>query len=414
VEKEQECEFQQEFHDRNLPCLVTGLEAISFSLVNQSWRTHYVAKDSSIQEGSEVMDKGVASEINPRWFLETLGGDCEVPLRYNADPSSFSLDEEGRADECQTRKVTMRDWIQMLQSYDGGNNEVVECTEDSPKPIYYLKDWHLQQILECKRNHTSLQSSTELSSQLYVCPTIFPHDLLNSFLTKFTKGDYRFCYWGPANSSTLRHSDVLHSFSWSYNVQGTKEWTFFSPFDDHKTLKMIQKTGQAIFVPATWQHQVINLEETISINHNWITTANIDLTWQCLMAEMVAIRDELMKWQGDNSKMGEDTEAYENMLRGCVGLDVSSFFFMALLRLVDVIKILLDHLGESDSGNDQERKEILFGVFRLTAILDEVMTADEDLVQLNGRLEATMQSDMLARKGAHMAKFLITWVNSLS
>jgi hypothetical protein len=132
------------------------------------------------------------------------------------------------------------------------------------------------------------------------------------------------------------------------------------------------------------------------------------------MAEMVAIRDELMKWQGDNSKMGEDTEAYENMLRGCVGLDVSSFFFMALLRLVDVIKILLDHLGESDSGNDQERKEILFGVFRLTAILDEVMTADEDLVQLNGRLEATMQSDMLARKGAHMAKFLITWVNSLS
>ena len=36
------------------------------------------------------------------------------------------------------------------------------------------------------------------------------------------QSDYRFCYLGPAGSSTPVHADVLRSFSWSVNVCGRK------------------------------------------------------------------------------------------------------------------------------------------------------------------------------------------------
>ncbi|KAL3910355.1 MAG: hypothetical protein SGILL_007723 [Bacillariaceae sp.] len=385
--------FQQEFHNRNLPCLVTGLERRHFSFVHENWRSQHNESEETIKR---------------QWFLETLGSDCQVPLRYNENSSH--LDKDGRADECKTRNVTMKEWIQMLQDIQSGE----KCSNGCSKPTYYLKDWHLQQILEEERNQTS--NPVDNPPCLYSCPSIFQHDLLNSFLRKFTKGDYRFCYWGPAKSSTLRHSDVLHSFSWSYNVQGTKEWTFFSPFDDgdDTSFQVIQRTGQAMFVPATWQHQVVNLEETISINHNWITTANLDLTWECLRTEMAAIRDELSKWQGNgsNSNMEQDLEACENMLRGCVGLDVSSFFFMTLVRLLEVTKNLMDLHGRGDIGTTHERTA-QFDTFRLVEVLKRVMGSDQDLVQLQGRLCAVLQSNTLAADAESTVKSLIDWVESL-
>ncbi|KAL3914542.1 MAG: hypothetical protein SGILL_006066 [Bacillariaceae sp.] len=306
----------------------------------------------------------------------------------------------------------MKEWVEILQSIDVENGTgrasgtVNGKQGDNLETVYYLKDWHLQQIRSQKEVQTKPQ-------QLYSCPGIFQHDLLNPFLIKYTKGDFRFCYWGPANSSTLRHSDVMHSFSWSYNVHGTKEWTFFSPYDDSETFSVLQKTGQAIFVPATWQHRVVNLEETISINHNWITASNLDLTWECLKTEIAAIRDELMKWQGEN--MEHDMEACENMLRGCVGLDVSSFFFMTLMRLTEVIASLLLLLEDHDADKNQTQQHMarLVEMSRLTDVLEKVMCFNQDLVQLGDRISVTMQSETFAFEAERMAKSLIEWVTSL-
>jgi hypothetical protein len=36
---------------------------------------------------------------------------------------------------------------------------------------------------------------------------------------------------------------------------------------------VIQRSGDLIFVPSGWYHQVHNLEPTVSINHNWINAA---------------------------------------------------------------------------------------------------------------------------------------------
>ena len=33
--------------------------------------------------------------------------------------------------------------------------------------------------------------------------------------------------------------------------------------------KVVQEAGETIFVPSGWYHQVTNLVDTVSINHNW-------------------------------------------------------------------------------------------------------------------------------------------------
>ena len=42
-----------------------------------------------------------------------------------------------------------------------------------------------------------------------------------------------------------------------------------------RSYEVIQETGDVIFVPSGWHHQVLNLEDTFSINHNWFNGANV-------------------------------------------------------------------------------------------------------------------------------------------
>eukprot|EP00539_Tryblionella_compressa_P002362 CAMPEP_0178734908 /NCGR_PEP_ID=MMETSP0744-20121128/1602_1 /TAXON_ID=913974 /ORGANISM="Nitzschia punctata, Strain CCMP561" /LENGTH=502 /DNA_ID=CAMNT_0020387235 /DNA_START=151 /DNA_END=1656 /DNA_ORIENTATION=- len=399
TQQKQPWSFRREFQNLNIPCLITGLDATHFQRLNEKWRRNKTPYDDD--ENEEEKEEEEAGKINRRWFLEHLGEDHQVPLRYyKEEDSTQCLDGEGRAVECKTRMVTMKDWIDILNKAANNNS-----------PVFYLKDWHLQQELPS-------------SPPLYSCPEIFRHDLLNSFLMRFTTGDYRFCYWGPAQSVTNRHSDVLHSFSWSYNVAGTKEWTFYSPFltdteeidpmanasgkQDRVIFTVRQETGQTIFVPAKWQHTVVNLEETISINHNWITTSNLDLTWVCLKTEMIAISNELQSW-GD--VMQADAEVLENMLRGCVGLDVTSFFLMILVQLLELAQHLSPLRNEITNKelNIARKEEVMFDIFQLSQVLQDVVAADDELVQLRNRLGAILKSDSLAEKAERMAKTLLGW-----
>ena len=99
--------------------------------------------------------------------------------------------------------MSLANWIDFLDQAAKGEEE--ENGKNSSGE-YYLKDWHLQSHLR--------EQSTETTAPLYRVPPHFQYDLLNAFLTKFTKnGDYMFTYWGPAGSRTRLHSDVLNSFS---------------------------------------------------------------------------------------------------------------------------------------------------------------------------------------------------------
>ena len=48
------------------------------------------------------------------------------------------------------------------------------------------------------------------------------------------------------------------------------------------THAMPQGPGEIVFVPSGWWHQVENVTDALSINHNWVNAANIHYSWRLL------------------------------------------------------------------------------------------------------------------------------------
>jgi hypothetical protein len=400
-------DFRRNFLHANVPCKIRGLEA-HFGGAATNW-TH--------------QEKGSSSTIHREWFLTHIGEDTHVPVRHQqpqqpkydgGPPSNAQLDEDGRAVECETLHIPLQRWIDMLDDADAtdvheesNSTSVRMSTHQSPcDPSYYLKDWHLVAWLA---QHAAEQLP------LYRVPPIFSYDLLNGFLSRHTTGDYRFVYWGPANSTTELHSDVLNSYSWSYNVCGCKEWTFYPPSCsvvpsdefNHPQLRddpaaavsivVLQQAGECMFVPAGWKHRVVNTEETLSINHNWITTSNLSLTWNCLQTEMRAIEGELTAW----GIAADCWDARENMLLGCVGLDVTSFFLMILSRALELL--------QQDLGDVDDDWGVPFDLVCLGDLLSQLL--GDEALHAYARLAATLLGDTPAALAIEMAKTTLNMID---
>jgi hypothetical protein len=346
-------EFRQEFLRCNRPCLIRGIQDKPyFAQVHQDWTT--------MGTGT-----GTPASINVQWFQENVGNDTLVPVRKE---TSGAIDDDGRAEECQVIAIPLREWIQ----------------NDRSDKTMYLKDWHLVQFL---------------GQQIYFVPPLFQKDLLNAFGTTFLNGDYKFVYWGPAGSKTPLHSDVLHSFSWSYNVVGEKKWTFHvnnhmdSALEEMGVVVVHQHAGEAMFVPATWKHEVENVVETLSINHNWVTTDNIDLTWACVETEMVAVRFEMKKWGLDGH------EAMEKMLRGCIGIDVTMFFLLCWTSL-------LEPWGQKEKSRDD-----YFDIFRLGSMMEKLFSMED--LDLQARLAIVLVSETKADDAVRVARRILRQIKIL-
>ncbi|RZC38393.1 jmjC domain-containing protein 4, partial [Asbolus verrucosus] len=170
---------------------------------------------------------------------------------------------------------------------------------DSPK-LKYLKDWHLK--------------NTYKEDNFYQVPIYFASDWLNEFLVENSEDDYR-------EENVLR--DALNNLP--YDITQT--------YCDKKHFEVIQNPGEAIFVPSGWYHQVWNLEDTISINHNWVNGCNIDKMWDAIKNNLNHVKKEI-----EDCK---DMEAFlshcQVMLNASFGMDFLKFYdfleFIALKRL---------------------------------------------------------------------------------
>jgi hypothetical protein len=169
--------------------------------------------------------------------------------------------------------------------------------------LLYLKDWNFE-----KENP---------DYGLYDWPEHFREDWLNDF-ERSTASDHRFVYLGAKDTYTPLHKDTLNSFSWSASISGRKRWWMLPPevgplledaagtkvFDirsvEHERFPNCEKAleslnlidqlpGEVIFVPSGWWHQVVNLDDALSVNHNWINGANIMCTWNFLKDERAKV-----------------------------------------------------------------------------------------------------------------------------
>eukprot|EP01111_Echinosteliopsis_oligospora_P001890 TRINITY_DN1276_c2_g1_i1.p1 TRINITY_DN1276_c2_g1~~TRINITY_DN1276_c2_g1_i1.p1 ORF type:complete len:315 (-),score=47.21 TRINITY_DN1276_c2_g1_i1:70-1014(-) len=168
--------------------------------------------------------------------------------------------------------------------------------------VLYLKDFHYV------RNYPETKA--------YTLPTIFSEDWLNKWCDSRTDvhDDYRFLYMGFKGTWTSIHADVFRSYSWSTNIVGRKKWVFYPPnmssfvlgknrpeeiSQEARAIECIQESGETIFVPSSWFHAVYNLEDTISINHNWINASNILFSWNYILYEHSLVVSELLSWDSN-------------------------------------------------------------------------------------------------------------------
>ena len=270
--------------------------------------------------------------------LEMMFGDAVCPVHCTTISSRSNF---GGVTRPVATRMTVRDYCSWWRAHhecddcdddcddddDGGGGDDDNDDERGPSKDYlYLKDWRFTRAFP--------------SCEMYKLPIYFQEDWLNDF----TGGNYKFIYLGPKNTSTRMHCDVLRSYSWSSNICGRKRWYLIPPehtyllydvfnkalcphlhFDLENelysalypglerarkfALEIVQEAGETIFVPSGWHHTVENIEDTLSINHNWLNGYNLEGSWDKLKEELRWLAESRESVDGAAKEKGGDVVA---------------------------------------------------------------------------------------------------------
>lgn len=194
------------------------------------------------------------------------------------------------------------------------------------------------------------------------------------------------------------HADVFSSYSWSVNVFGKKRWIFLPPgvenilrdsYDnlpynlegeelpsDH--IEVIQETGDAIFVPSGWHHQVWNLDDTVSVNHNWVNGCNIHIMYDAMAAHLSDVRKEI----SDCADMPDFDEHCQIMLNASFGIDYPKFYNFLKYIALSRINMLTTKDYTLFHGHVIGKNHIFFDLSAITNVLKKFSDSNEVLTVL--------------------------------
>lgn len=296
--------------------------------------------------------------------------------------------------DCGTREFTDQKRIEMTVSEfvdhwlrvssDADNND----GGAAGRSLLYLKDWHF------------VKEYPEYIA--YRTPVDFSDDWLNFYLDKFhmhndpdtyserneiSCSDYRFVYMGSKGTWTPLHADVFRSYSWSANVCGKKQWYFLPPSQHHLVFdrnmkssvynifadvsqskfpgfekaiwwECTQEENEVIFVPSGWYHQVHNLEDTISINHNWFNGYNLSWVWDLLLKDY----NEASEYIEDLKGCDDFEELCQRNLAANTGMNFYDFFIF-IVRFAFANVVLLHTLAHGKNDTSRQPSEMMQHIF---------------------------------------------------
>ncbi|EDV54797.1 jmjC domain-containing protein 4 homolog [Drosophila erecta] len=380
-------DFFWRYMHKNIPVVIAD---VSNDWECQNWTV--------VQESRDLNSNPSASSINFD-YLKTKISDCPVPV---ADCNSSYFNSHTKLE------LNFHDYLAKWrsgienQSSDRPawtsaeeNSNVVAASRDN----LYLKDWHLAAQMP--------------GYNFYKVPKYFASDWLNEQLIQQGKDDYRFVYMGPKNSWTSYHADVFGSFSWSTNIVGLKKWLIMPPgeelklndrlgnppfsidekmLDEHhvRYYTINQRANEAVFVPSGWFHQVWNLTDTISVNHNWFNACNISLVWQNLKNNLKAVCNEI----SDCQQMDNFEAHCQTMLRASFGINYLDFIelleFIAARRLAEGTVATKFLLFDSYTMNDYHVQYDLECLRKITRTLTEDPTIQCSPLQLEDRCQGLL------------------------
>ncbi|XP_021107797.1 jmjC domain-containing protein 4 isoform X9 [Heterocephalus glaber] len=195
-----------------------------------------------------------------------------------------------------------------------------------------------------------------------------------------------------------------HLCSWSVNICGRKKWLLFPPGqeealrDNHGTLpydvtsstlmdthlhpthlpsspalEVVQEAGEMLFVPSGWHHQVHNLDDTISINHNWVNGCNLANMWHFLQQELQAVQREVGQWK---DSMPDWHHHCQVIMRSCSGINFEEFYHF--LKVIAERRLLVLGQGEQgelgpSAGLGLGLQQAAFDIGRLAEVLASVV-----------------------------------------
>ena len=145
-------------------------------------------------------------------------------------------------------------------------------------PYYVRDDWQI------------FKSHQELLTE-YEVPKYFFDWFV--FVPGFMRLIYPRIFIGPKGAITPLHLDIWGTHAWLAQLVGRKRWILFSPdqkpllydcrvqpqnpdlvsfplFEKAKPVECTIGPGDLIFVPGGWAHEVVSLDATISITHNYL------------------------------------------------------------------------------------------------------------------------------------------------
>lgn len=144
----------------------------------------------------------------------------------------------------------------------------------------------------------------------YVVPKYFQEDLFKYVGDDDERPAYRWLIIGPQNSGSSFHKDPNGTSAWNACVRGSKKWILFPPdcpppgihpsgnesdvtapvsvlewfinyyHAAHETGQKIGavectvRAGEILFIPAGWWHIVLNLEWTVAVTQNYVSSCN--------------------------------------------------------------------------------------------------------------------------------------------
>ncbi|CAK1550082.1 unnamed protein product [Leptosia nina] len=261
------------------------------------------------EEWRAFKDWASSEKINWDFFIENYG-DFEAPV---ADCNKLDFNAQCKSN------MRVKEFMEYLKL-------------DEKEHLLYLKDWHLKAMLK----------KVNSPENFYKVPEYFASDWLNEYAEDKKEDDFQFVYIGAKDTWTPLHADVYSSYSWSVNIFGKKKWILFPPGEEDNLrdslrnlpilfksekfgciqyFEVIQEKGDAIFVPSGWHHQVFNLQDTISINHNFINACNIDIVWMALQKNLTDVEKEIEEFKDSPDYLNQ----CQIILKSLFGMDFYSF-----------------------------------------------------------------------------------------